>query len=161
VTPLLRTHEKKPPANGKAVADEGPYEEILKAGFELQFRSFTDKSIRGTPFNSCVIGPTASWKPSRSTRLDISPLFGVNRKSPEVQLFAVFSYLFGPGGTPRSRSTCLHPESLNKITTRIVRQLFPVAAAVLAHCGVQFLVREDHVAFADSQLTRKLGESKS
>ena len=97
-TPLLRTHAEKPAANGKAVAGEGPYEEILKAGIECQFRSFTDKGIRGTPFNSFVIGPTASWKPTRATSLDISPLFGVNHKSPEVQLFVVFSYLFGRGG---------------------------------------------------------------
>src|SRR6266446_2691065 len=72
--------------------------EELKVGFEFLFRSFSDKSSRGTPYNSFVIGPTAAWKPSRNTRLDISPLFGVNHKSPEVQFFAVFSYLFGPGG---------------------------------------------------------------
>jgi hypothetical protein len=80
VTPFLLVHEE------------------LKGGFEFQFRSFSDKSSRGTPYNSFVIGPTAAWKPSRNTRLDISPLFGVNHKSPEVQFFAVFSYLFGPGG---------------------------------------------------------------
>jgi len=80
VTPFLLAHEE------------------LKGGFEFQFRSFSDKTSRGTPYNSFVIGPTAAWKPSRNTRLDISPLFGVNHKSPEVQFFAVFSYLFGPGG---------------------------------------------------------------
>jgi hypothetical protein len=71
--------------------------EELKGGVEFQFRSFSDKESRGTPYNSFVIGPTAAWKPSRNTRLDVSPLFGVNHKSPEVQFFAVFSYLFGPG----------------------------------------------------------------
>src|ERR1700720_4337900 len=80
VTPFLLVHEE------------------LKGGVEFQFRSFSDKTSRGTPYNSFVIGPTAAWKPSRNTRLDISPLFGVNHKSPEVQFFAVFSYLFGPGG---------------------------------------------------------------
>jgi hypothetical protein len=79
VTPFLLAHEE------------------LKGGFEFQFRSFSDKTSRGTPYNSFVMGPTAAWKPSRNTRLDISPLFGVNHKSPEVQFFAVFSYLFGPG----------------------------------------------------------------
>jgi len=72
--------------------------EQLKGGVEFLFRSFSDKESRGTPYNSFVIGPTAAWKPTRNTRLDISPLFGVNHKSPEVQFFAVFSYLFGPGG---------------------------------------------------------------
>lgn len=80
VTPLLRSREK------------------LKAGINLEFRSLTDKTTRGTPYNSFVIGPTAAWKPTPKTRLDISPLFGVNHKSPEVQFFVVFSYLLGPGG---------------------------------------------------------------
>jgi hypothetical protein len=71
--------------------------EELKGGFEFQFRSFSDKSSRGTPYNSFVIGPTAAWKPTRRTRLDVSPLFGVNHKSPEMQLFVVFSVLFGGG----------------------------------------------------------------
>jgi len=69
--------------------------EELKAGFEFLFRSFSDKSSRGTPYNSFVIGPTAAWRPNRNTRLDISPLFGVNHKSPIMQLFVVFSYYFG------------------------------------------------------------------
>jgi hypothetical protein len=64
---------------------------------EFLFRSFTDKGIRGKPYNSFVIGPTAAWRPSRNTRFDISPLFGVNHKSPVMQLFVVFSYYFGGG----------------------------------------------------------------
>jgi hypothetical protein len=74
-----------------------PWEE-LKVGIESQFRSFSDKTSRGTPYNSFVIGPTAAWKPTRATRLDISPLFGVNHKSPVMELFVVFSYYFGGGG---------------------------------------------------------------
>jgi hypothetical protein len=80
VTPLLSSHEK------------------LKVGINLEFRSFTDKTTRGTPYNSFVIGPTAAWRPTPKTRLEVSPLFGVNHKSPEVQFFVVFSYLLGPGG---------------------------------------------------------------
>jgi hypothetical protein len=71
--------------------------EELKGGIELLFRSFSDKHSRGTPYNSFVIGPTTAWRPSRNTRLDISPLFGVNHKSPVMQFFAVFSYYFGGG----------------------------------------------------------------
>ncbi|MDP9187387.1 MAG: hypothetical protein M3O72_08545 [Verrucomicrobiota bacterium] len=71
--------------------------EELKGGMEFLFRSFTDKGIRGKPYNSFVIGPTAAWRPSRNTRFDISPLFGVNHKSPVMQLFVVFSYYFGGG----------------------------------------------------------------
>jgi len=79
VTPLWLAHEE------------------FKAGTEFLFRSFTDKGIRGKPYNSFVIGPTAAWRPSRNTRFDISPLFGVNHKSPVMQLFVVFSYYFGGG----------------------------------------------------------------
>src|SRR4029077_15257023 len=41
--------------------------EELKGGIECLFRSFSDKSSRGTPYNSFVIGPTAAWRPSRNT----------------------------------------------------------------------------------------------
>jgi hypothetical protein len=77
-------------------------QERLKGGIELLFRSFSDKGTRGTPYNSFVIGPTFAWKSSRATRLDISTLFGVNHKSPELQLFVVFSYFFGPGSSTES-----------------------------------------------------------
>ena len=72
--------------------------EQLRVGLETQFRSFTDKSSRGSPYNSVVIGPTAGWKPTRNLRLDLSPLIGVNYKSPQLQGFVVLSYLFGTGG---------------------------------------------------------------
>jgi len=72
--------------------------EQLKVGVEMQFRSFTDKGIRGTPYNSFVIGPAVGWRPTRNTRIDVAPLFGVNHKSPQVQAFVVLSYLFGGGG---------------------------------------------------------------
>src|SRR4029077_14745176 len=73
--------------------------EELKGGIEFLFRSFSDKGTRGTPYNSFFIRPTSAWRPSRNTRLDVSPLFGVNHKSPEVQFFAVFSYYFGGGSS--------------------------------------------------------------
>jgi hypothetical protein len=74
-----------------------PVEEF-KAGIECQFRSFSDKGSRGTPYNSFVIGPTVAWRMPHNARLDISPLFGVNHKSPVMELFVVFSYYFGGGG---------------------------------------------------------------
>ena len=78
--------------------------EELKGGIECLFRSFSDKSSRGTPYNSFVIGPTAAWRHSRNTRLDISPLFGVNHKSPIMQFFVVCSYYFGGGSAGTSES---------------------------------------------------------
>jgi hypothetical protein len=72
--------------------------ERLKVGGEMQFTSFTDVGIRDHPSYRVVIGPTIAWKPSKNTRLDISPLFGVTRDSPAADIFVVFSMLFGPGG---------------------------------------------------------------
>ena len=75
--------------------------ERLKVGAEMQFTSFTDAGIREenqTPSYRVVVGPTIAWKPSKNTRLDISPLFGVNHEAPRASVFIVFSMLFGPGG---------------------------------------------------------------
>ncbi|HST30812.1 MAG TPA: hypothetical protein VLK27_08245 [Chthoniobacterales bacterium] len=94
---------QRPPTASKDAKDSQPVagssalSEDLKAGVEFQFRSFSDKTSRGTPYNSFVIGPTVSWKPNRNFRFDVSPLFGVNHKSPVMQLFVVVSYLWGPG----------------------------------------------------------------
>lgn len=84
-------------------------DEKLQGGIDAKFSSSSDKESRGKPYNSFVIGPTAAWKPARNIRLDIAPLFGVNHKSPELEFFAVFSYLFGSGeskaaGTEGTRS---------------------------------------------------------
>ncbi len=73
-------------------------EERLKLGLEMQYREFTDKDTRSDPSRGFVIGPTVAFKPTRNTRLDLSPLFGVTFDAPRVQAFAVFSYTFGPGG---------------------------------------------------------------
>ncbi len=72
--------------------------EQLKLGVEMQYSNFTDKDTRGTPANRFILGPTAAFKPTRNTRIDISPLFGVTYDAPRVEAFAVLSYVFGPGG---------------------------------------------------------------
>src|SRR5262249_50577004 len=107
VTPIHLFHESTPAgaydyksAEGKnigPVAGTTALFEELKAGVECQFRSFSDKFSRGTPYNSFVIGPTVAWRLPHNMRFDISPLFGVNHKSPVMQLFVVFSYYFGGG----------------------------------------------------------------
>jgi hypothetical protein len=84
--------------NVQSVAGADVLAEEVKAGVEFQFRSFSDSSSRGAPYNSFVIGPTASWRATSRLRFDASPLFGVNHKSPIMQLFIVASYLWGPGG---------------------------------------------------------------
>jgi hypothetical protein len=75
----------------------GAITEELKAGIEMQFRSFSDKESRGRPYNRFVIGPTVAWRTTHNLRFDFSPLFGVNHKSPVMELFVVASYYFGGG----------------------------------------------------------------
>ena len=72
--------------------------ERLKVGAEMQLITFTDKGIRDMPSYRFVVGPTIAWKPSKNTRLDVSPLFGVTHDAPRASVFVVFSMLFGPGG---------------------------------------------------------------
>jgi hypothetical protein len=69
----------------------------LKVGAEMQYTSFTDAGLReeGTKSARVIIGPTVAWKPSRNTRLDVSPLFGVTDDAPHASVFVVFSMLFG------------------------------------------------------------------
>ena len=71
--------------------------ERLKAGVEMKYTNFTVKDTRGDPLHRFVIGPTIAWKPSRTTRLDVSPLFGVTDDAARAEIFVVFSMLFGPG----------------------------------------------------------------
>jgi len=54
--------------------------ERLKVGIEMEYRNLTVKDTRGDPLNSFTIGPTVAWKPTNSTRVDISPLFGFPRR---------------------------------------------------------------------------------
>ena len=71
--------------------------ERLKVGAEMQYINFTDAGLREEGTNSArvVIGPTLAWKPSRNSRLDVSPLFGVTEDAPHASVFVVFSMLFG------------------------------------------------------------------
>jgi hypothetical protein len=73
--------------------------ERFTAGVEMQYQNFTVKDTRGDPVSSFVIGPAFAYKPTARMRFDVSPLFGVTKDSPDVQIFGVFSYVFGGGGT--------------------------------------------------------------
>lgn len=72
--------------------------ERLRAGVEMQYANFTVKDTRGSPLHRFNVGPAIAWKPSSSTRFDLSTLFGTTDDSADVQVFAVFSWLFGGGG---------------------------------------------------------------
>src|SRR6476620_5180391 len=73
-----------------------PHEQ-LTVGVEMEYKNFTVKDTRGDPMHSFVIGPTAAFRPSKNTLVDVSTLFGCTADAPAVQVFAVFSFLLGPG----------------------------------------------------------------
>jgi hypothetical protein len=72
--------------------------EQLKVGVEMQYKNFTVKDTRGDPTHSFVVGPTVAFRTTKNTRLDVSTLFGCTDESPRAEVFAVFSWLLGPGG---------------------------------------------------------------
>jgi hypothetical protein len=80
--------------------------ERLKVGAEMQYTSFTDSGLReaGASSPRVIIGPTAAWKPSKNTRLDVSPLFGVTDDAPRASVFVVFSMLFGGSESPQAEA---------------------------------------------------------
>jgi hypothetical protein len=69
--------------------------ERLRVGVEMQYQNFTVKDTRGSPIHRFNIGPAIAWKPSAATRFDVSTLFGATDDSADVQVFAIFSWLFG------------------------------------------------------------------
>ena len=72
--------------------------ERFKAGIEMQYKNKTKKDSRGDPEQSFTIGPSFSFKPTARLRFDFAPLFGATEDAPDVQVFAVLSYVFGGGG---------------------------------------------------------------
>jgi hypothetical protein len=69
--------------------------EQLKVGLEMEYKNFTVKDTRGDPQHSFVIGPTAAYRITKNTRLDISTLFGCTADAPRVQVFGAFSWILG------------------------------------------------------------------
>ena len=80
-TPVLLAHER------------------LKVGVDMKYENFTVKDTRGSAINRFNIGPSISFKPTARMRFDVEPLFGVTRDSAAVQVFAIFSYVFGGEGS--------------------------------------------------------------
>src|SRR5260370_40526760 len=114
-------------------------EEKLKVGVEMLFTTFTDVGIRDMPSYRFVIGPTIAWKPTRNTRLDVSPLFGATDDSPKASVFVVFSMLFGPPGASEAE----HGEAPASTRNRLKRFTFYAAlvAGVAAATSTFLFVR--------------------
>ena len=90
--------------------------ERLKIGVEMEYKNVTTKDTRGDPLNSFVIGPTVAWKPTASTRLDISPLFGCTDDSPVADVFVAFSWLFGGEGAEAEAPVSSRFRYLSKVS---------------------------------------------
>jgi hypothetical protein len=82
------------------VASILPGTEWLQLGAEMEYRNQTLKDSRGDPHQIVVIGPEIALYPTRSTQIDISPLFGCTHDSPRVQALVIFSVLLGPPAQP-------------------------------------------------------------
>lgn len=70
-------------------------EEKLEVGLEMQYRSGGETIEPERTIKGLVIGPTLAWRPTKSVRFDVSPLFGCSDHTPALQVFAVFSLSFG------------------------------------------------------------------
>src|SRR6516225_981800 len=70
-------------------------EEKLEVGLEMQYRSGGETIEPERTIKGLVIGPTLAWRPRKSVRFDLSPLFGCSDHTPALQMFAVFSVSFG------------------------------------------------------------------
>jgi len=70
-------------------------EEKLEVGLEMQYRSGGETIEPDRTIKGLVIGPTLAWRPTKSVRFDLSPLFGCSDHTAALQMFAVFSFSFG------------------------------------------------------------------
>ena len=70
-------------------------EEKLEVGVEMQYRSGGETIEPDRTIKGLVLGPTLAWRPTKSLRFDLSPLFGCSDHTPALQMFAVLSFSFG------------------------------------------------------------------
>src|SRR5215510_203555 len=70
-------------------------QEKLEVGLEMQYRSGGETIEPDRTIKGLVIGPTLAWRPTKSVRFDLSPLFGCSDHAPALQMFTVFSLSFG------------------------------------------------------------------
>ncbi len=71
-----------------------PYER-LKIGIEMVYKNITSKTLAAIPRTFSSSAQLSRGSRLRTTRLDISPLFGCTGDSPVADVFVAFSWLFG------------------------------------------------------------------
>ena len=79
-------------------------DEKLEVGIEMLYRSGGEAEVKQGTNKGLAIGPTLAWRPTKSARFDLSPLFGCTDHTPALEVFAVFSLSFGG---PKSGDTDL------------------------------------------------------
>ncbi|MDQ6656206.1 MAG: hypothetical protein M3Y80_10375 [Verrucomicrobiota bacterium] len=70
-------------------------EEKLEIGGEMQYRTAGEEAGHLRTGKGLQIGPTLAWRPTKDLRFDLSPLFGLSRHTPAMQVFVVVSWSFG------------------------------------------------------------------
>src|SRR5262249_28672557 len=65
-------------------------EEKLEVGLEMQYRTGSETIEPERTIKGLVLGPTLAWRPTKSVRFDLSPLFGCSDHAPALQIVAVF-----------------------------------------------------------------------
>jgi hypothetical protein len=70
----------------------------LSVGLEIKVESETEQGARSDAPIEVDIGPSLQWRPTRTTHIDIVPLFGVTGDSPHVEAWLIFGFDFGRPG---------------------------------------------------------------
>jgi hypothetical protein len=70
----------------------------LSLGLEMKLERASGPNLDGKPSVEFLIGPSAQWRLTRRTHLDLVPLFGTTSDSPVVEAFIVFGIDFGREG---------------------------------------------------------------
>ncbi|MBV8377148.1 MAG: hypothetical protein JO279_09105 [Verrucomicrobia bacterium] len=71
--------------------------EALKVGLETSYQNISGSGAGTKAQNILELGPSFTIKPRPHTRIDVAPLCGITRDSPDVELFVIFSIDFGTG----------------------------------------------------------------
>lgn len=69
-------------------------ENKLSAGLEAEFIREEEGDETA---NEALLGPSFEWRPTNATSLRVAPLFGLNNDTPDLTLFVIFGFEFGPG----------------------------------------------------------------
>lgn len=94
-----------------AAIGRGIVDQRLSIGLEAQYERTTAKGSRDDPEVEFLLGPSVQIRFDDDTHLDVVPLFGLTRDSPDLEIFVIFGIALGGGsgsgawGGPASASS--------------------------------------------------------